>query len=200
MAKEKVLFITMRNASRSQMVEGFFRNFYGDDFDVYSAGGNPQEINPIAVQVMAEVGIDISQQTSNSLKDYNDLEFDYVVTICGNEYNACPFFLGGKKYFRESLRDIYPFTGTEAEEVTLLREMRDEIGDWVQDFFNYQIEMGLESQPEEEYSDLEEANSSDPVDANCCDPKDTNCCDSEEISDDCCRPTVPAENKQSNTK
>ena len=86
---------------------------------------------------MAEVGIDISKQTSNSLTDFKDLEFDYVVMICGNEYNACPIFFGGKKLFQESLTDIYPFKGTETEKIELLREIRDEIGDWVQDFHYY---------------------------------------------------------------
>jgi arsenate reductase (thioredoxin) len=139
MVKERVLFMCARNASRSQMVEGFFRNFYGNEFDVYSAGSDPQEIDPIAVQVMAEVGIDISKQTSNSLNDYKGQEFDYVIIICGNEYNACPFFFGGKKLFLECIRDIYPFNGPGIEEIELLREIRDEIGDWVQDFFNYKI-------------------------------------------------------------
>ncbi|MBI5680941.1 MAG: arsenate reductase ArsC [Methanobacterium sp.] len=139
MVKERILFMCVRNASRSQMVEGFFRDFYGDKFDVFSAGSDPQEIDPIAVQVMDEIGIDISKQASNSLKDYEGQEFDYVVIICGNEYNSCPFFFGGKKLFLECLKDIYPFKGTEKEEIRLQREIRDEIGDWIQDFYNYKI-------------------------------------------------------------
>ena len=139
MAKEKILFMCVRNASRSQMVEGFFRNFYGDNFHVFSAGSEPQEIDPATVQVMAEVGIDISKQTSNSLNEYKDQKFDYVVIICGNEYNACPFFFGGKKLFMECLTDIYPFKGPITEKIELLRGIRDEIGDWVQDFYNYKI-------------------------------------------------------------
>jgi arsenate reductase (thioredoxin) len=139
MSKEKILFMCARNASRSQMVEGFFRNFYGDNFQVFSAGSDPQEIDPTTVKVMDEVGIDISKQTSNSLNEYKDQEFDYVVIICGNEYNACPFFFGGKKLFLECLTDIYPFEGSLTEKTELLREIRDEIGDWVQDFYNYKI-------------------------------------------------------------
>ena len=178
MAKERILFMCARNASRSQMVEGFFRDFYGDEFDAYSAGSDPQKIDPIAVQVMAEVGIDISKQTSNSLNDYKGQEFDYVIIICGNEYGACPFFFGGKKVFLECLKDIYPFNGPETEEIELLREIRDEIGDWVQDFFNKQIKTGLETRPKE------------------------GCCDPEESTDDCecCGPTDSKQNKQSTTK
>jgi arsenate reductase len=161
------------------MVEGFFRNFYGDDFDVYSAGSDPLEIDQIAVQVMAEIGIDISRQTSNSLKDYEGQEFDYVITICGNQYNACPIFIGGKKYFIKSLKDIYPFKGTETEKIELLKEIRDEIGDWVQDLLNYQIcKTNTETGAEQGCGDLKE------------------------ITDDCecCGPTDSAKNKESSIK
>jgi arsenate reductase len=158
------------------MVEGFFRNFYGDNFDVYSAGSDPQEIDPIAVKVMDEIGIDISKQASNSLKDYEGQEFDYVIIICGNEYNACPFFFGGKNVFLECIRDIYPFKGTGTEEIDLLREMRDEIGDWVQDFFNYKI-----CSPDQKTGAEQE------------------CCE-EEITDNCCCPTDSTQNKDSSFK
>jgi arsenate reductase len=168
MTKEKILFICARNASRSQMVEGFFRNFYGDEFDVSSAGSDPQEIDPTTVQVMAEVGIDISKQTSTSLNEYKDQEFDYVVIICGNEYNACPFFFGGKKLFMECLTDIYPFKGTKTEEIELLREIRDEIGNWVQDFYNYKIYSSTDPKKLEELECCEETD-----DCECCSPTDS---------------------------
>jgi arsenate reductase len=174
MTKEKILFMCARNASRSQMVEGFFRNFYGDEFHVFSAGSNPQEIDPKTVQVMADVGIDISKQTSNSLNEYSGEEFDYVVIICGNEYNACPFFFGGKKLFLECLTDIYPFNGSETEEIELLREIRDEIGDWVQDFYNYKI-------CSTDTKILEE----------------NKCCETTDNSE-CCPPTDSSKNKKSN--
>lgn len=168
MAKEKVLFMCARNASRSQMVEGFFRNFYGDEFEVYSAGSDPQEIDPIAVQVMEEIGIDISNQTSNRLNEYQGQEFDYVVIICGNEYNACPFFFGGKNLFLECIRDIYPFQGSKAEEIELLRDIRDEIGDWVQDFYNDQI-CSTSPKTNREEECCEDIN----ADCGCCGPNDS---------------------------
>jgi arsenate reductase len=175
MTKEKILFMCARNASRSQMVEGFFRNFYGDDFHVFSAGSDPQEIDPIAVQVMAEVGIDISKQKSNSLKEYKDQEFDYVIIICGNEYNACPFFFGGKKLFMECLTDIYPFKGPTNEKIEILREIRDEIGDWVQDFYNYKI-----CTKDTKISEEQE----------CCEETDDGC--------ECCAPIDSAKDRKSN--
>ena len=129
----------IHNAARSQIAEAFFREFYGDDHDVYSAGSDPQDIDHHALQVMDEIDIDISHQTSNSLKDYEGLEFDYVITVCGNSYNACPFFVGGKKYFKQPFEDPSSFTGPEEERLVIFRQLRDELGDWVQDLYNYQI-------------------------------------------------------------
>ncbi|HMK54039.1 MAG TPA: arsenate reductase ArsC [Methanobacteriaceae archaeon] len=136
--KQKVLLVCIHNAARSQMAEAFFREFYGDNYDVRSAGSEPQEVDPQAIQVMAEIDIDISHQTSNSLNDYTGQEFDYVITICGN-YSACPFFLGGKNYFIHPFEDPSSFTGPDEERLEILRRLRDEIGDWVQDMNNYQI-------------------------------------------------------------
>lgn len=133
--KQRVLFVCMHNAARSQMAEAFFREFYGDKYDVHSAGSDPQDISPHAVQVMAEIEIDISHQTSNALNDYADQEFDFVITLCG-DYNACPFFLGGKEYFIQPFEDPSSFTGSEKEKLEIFRQLRNELGDWVQDFYN----------------------------------------------------------------
>jgi arsenate reductase len=185
MEKAKVLFVSVRNASRTQMAEGFCRAFYGDEIDVYSAGSNPQEIDPTTIHVMDEVGIDISKQTSNTLLDLRDLDIDYVIMICGNEYNVCPIFVGGKKYFKKPLKDIYPFKGTETEKIELLREIRDEIGDWVQDFHYY---MNGESNV--------------LTVSDCCEllgADNDSCCDSEEANGDCCSfvPSDSTPNKDS---
>lgn len=182
MEKEKILFVSLRNASRTQMAEGFCRAFYEDEVDVYSAGSDPQEIDPTTIHVMDEVGIDISGQTSNTLLDFNGIEIDYVIMICGN-FNACPIFLGGKKYFRKPLKDIYPFKGTETEKIELLREIRDEIGDWVQDFHYFMSG---------EADILTITDCCDVIGAEedgCCDSIDeSSCCDIGETNDDCCSP------------
>jgi len=190
MVKDKILFVSMRNASRTQMAEGFCRAFYGDEVDVYSAGSDPQEIDPTTIQVMDEVGIDISKQTSNTLLDLKDLEIDYVIMICGN-FNACPIFIGGKKYFRKPLMDIYPFKGTETEKIELLREIRDEIGDWVQDFnFLMNGEANILT-----LTDCCELIGAD--DDGCCDLEgvgDVSCCDLGENNDECCSPDDSTQN------
>jgi arsenate reductase len=137
--KERILFMCIHNSARSQMAEGFFKEFYGENYDVYSAGSDPMDIESMAIVAMAEIGIDISEQNPNSLKDYEGQEFDYIVTICGNPYNACPFFVGGKKYFKQPFEDISSFKGSKEEKLELFRNIRDELGDWVQELFNYQI-------------------------------------------------------------
>jgi arsenate reductase (thioredoxin) len=193
MVKAKILFVSVRNDSRTQMAEGFCRAFYGDEIDVYSAGSDPQEIDPTTIQVMDEVGIDISKQTSNTLLDLKDLEIDYVIMICGN-FNACPIFIGGKKYFRKPLMDIYPFKGTETEKIGLLREIRDEIGDWVQEF-NYYMNSEANTLTITDCCELIGAD-----DDGCCDLEgvaDGSCCDSGETNDDCCSPPNSAQNKES---
>lgn len=172
MEKTKILFVSIRNASRTQMAEGFCRAFYGDEIDVYSAGNDPQEIDLTTIQIMDEVGIDISKQTSNTFLDLKDIEMDYVIRICGN-FNVCPIFIGGQKYFKKPLQDTYSFKGTETEKIELLREIRDDIGDWIQDFHYY-----INGE-----SDI-------LTFSDCCEllgpEEDDRCCDSEETDGDCC--------------
>ncbi len=183
MAKIKILFVSMNNCSRTQMAEGFCRAFYGDEIDVYSAGSDPKEIDSTTIDVMDEIGIDISKQTSNTLMDFLGLEIDYVIMICGN-FNACPIFIGGKSYFKKPLTDIYPFEGADEEKIELLRDIRDEIGDWVQDFH---------------YFMNGEANTLTITD--CCESigdEEEGCCDSDEIDGECCFPTNSISDKKSN--
>ncbi len=130
----------IHNAARSQMAEGLFRHLYGDEFDVYSGGSDPQTVNPLSIKCMEEIGIDISNHRSKSLKEFEGHEFDYVVTVCGNPYNACPFFAGGKKYFKRPFEDPSAFDGEEEEKLELFRKIRDEIKDWLEDlYYSYMI-------------------------------------------------------------
>ena len=150
MAKERVLFMCIHNAARSQMAEGLFRQLYGDDFDVYSAGSDPQKVDPLAIKCMGEIEIDISGHRSKSLKEFEGQEFDYVITVCGNPYNACPFFAGGKKYFKQPFEDPSAFDGTEKEKLELFKKIRDELKDWLEDlYYSYMI-------PEDGCCDLSE--------------------------------------------
>ncbi len=98
-SKEKVLIICNHNSARSQIAEGLLKSLYGDYYDVYSAGSDPTTVNPYAIKVMAEIGVDISGNRSKSLKEFDGLEFDYVVTVCGGDGQACPIFLWRKNLF-----------------------------------------------------------------------------------------------------
>lgn len=140
MAKKTVLFICVHNSARSQMAEGLFRHCYGEKCNVYSAGSDPQEVHPISVQVMAEIGIDISKHKSKSLKEFKGQEMDYVVTVCGDSRSACPFFAGGKKYIHQSFDDPSAFEGTEEEKMQRFKTVRDELKEWLEQFYRDNFE------------------------------------------------------------
>jgi arsenate reductase len=130
--KENVLIICYHNSARSQMAEGLLKTLYGEYYDVYSAGSDPTIVNPFAIKVLAELDIDISNNRSKSLKEFEDLEFDYVVTVCGGvEAAACPYFPGGKKYLHESFEDPAAVDGTDQDKTEAFRKSRDEIKEWL---------------------------------------------------------------------
>ena len=88
--KKKVLFICTHNSARSQMAEGFLRALYGDRYEAYSGGTEPSGLNPYAIKVMAEAGVDISGQRSKGLEEFKGMRFDYVVTVCDRAREAAP--------------------------------------------------------------------------------------------------------------
>ncbi len=134
--KEKVLIICYHNSSRSQMAEGLLKTLYSEYYDVYSAGSNPSIVNHYAIKVLAELDVDISNNRSKSLKEFNGLEFDYVVTVCGGvEATTCPFFPGGKKYLHESFEDPAAVEGTDQDKTEAFRKSRDEIKEWIKETF-----------------------------------------------------------------
>ena len=133
--REKVLFICNHNSARSQMAEGLLKSLYGEYYDVYSAGSNPSILNPYAIKVMAEVGIDISEYRSKILKELQGVEFDYVITLCGGEGETCPFFPGGKTYLHRSFEDPTAVDGTDNDKTDAFRRIKDEIRDWIKETF-----------------------------------------------------------------
>jgi len=133
--KKRVLFVCTHNSARSQMAEGLLRNFYGDYFEVLSAGTNPSEVHQYAIKVMMEIGIDISNQRSKSVEDFIDRDIDYVITVCDNAREACPFFPGGKKSMHKSFEDPASASGTEDQVINVFRNVRDEIKDWIKETF-----------------------------------------------------------------
>jgi arsenate reductase len=131
-SKEKVLFICTHNSARSQMAEGLLRTLYGDRYEAYSAGTQPSKVNPYAVKVMAEIGIDISKHRSKGVEEFLGMEFDYVFTVCDRAKNTCPFFPGAKRYVHQSFDDPAEFRGDKEESLTVFRRVRDEIKSWIE--------------------------------------------------------------------
>jgi arsenate reductase len=116
------------------MAEGFLSALYGDRYESYSAGLEATEVNPYAIEVMAELGIDISKNRSKSIEEFRGRNFDYVVTVCDHAREACPFF-PGETILHKSFEDPSRFKGTEEEILWKVRGVRDEIKDWVEKTF-----------------------------------------------------------------
>jgi arsenate reductase (thioredoxin) len=128
--KPKVLFICVHNSARSQMAEAWLRNICGDFFEAHSAGLEPGVLNPLAVEVMREVGIDILQKETKAVFDVfkSGQLFTYVITVC-DESNAerCPIFPGPAKRLHWSFADPAELTGPDEEKLAGVREIRDQI-------------------------------------------------------------------------
>ena len=126
----KVLFLCTGNSCRSQMAEGWARALRGEEFQVWSAGVETHGLNPRAVQVMAEAGVDISGHRSRHVDELGDIEFDLVVTVCDNARESCPVFPGNGRVIHQSFDDP-PALAREAnspeEELDHYRRVRDEI-------------------------------------------------------------------------
>ncbi len=112
------------------MAEGFLKNLYGDRYEAYSAGTFPTAVNEHAIRVMAEVGIDISKNRSKSIDEFKWMEFDYIVTVCDDARESCPFF-PGKQQIHKSFYDPALAKGDEEEVLNTFRRVRDEIKNWI---------------------------------------------------------------------
>src|SRR5438067_4649937 len=115
--KQRVLILCTGNCARSQMAEGLLCHLAGDRFDVYSAGTKPSAVNPLAISVMAERGIDISSHRSKHLDEFRSQSFDYVITVCDDAAEACPIFLGRAHRIHWDFPDPAAVTGTEEEKL-----------------------------------------------------------------------------------
>ena len=131
--KKKILFLCTGNSCRSQMAEGFARARHGGVLKAYSAGVETHGLNPRAVAVMAEAGVDISGQRSQHVDEHAGLEPDLVVTVCDHAAEVCPVFPGAKRTIHHSFDDPAKADGTEEEILAEFRRVRDEIDAWVRD-------------------------------------------------------------------
>ena len=128
MLRPKVLFLCTGNSARSQMAEGLLRHYASQKFDVYSAGLEPKEVNPYTIQVMEEVGIDMSEHTSKSLMEFvGRVHFDYLITVCGDAEKNCPIFPGAGKRLHWGFEDPAAFNGSHEEKLAKFRQVRDQI-------------------------------------------------------------------------
>ncbi len=150
--RARVLFLCTHNSARSQMAEGLLRHFYGEKYEVFSAGSNPTQINPFAIKVMAEIGIDISKQVSKSIEEFRNKEIDLVVSVCLSSAKltcslcSSPIVMGrpeiintsipgAKHYLHHGFNDPSEVDGSDDEKIAAFRRTRDNIKKWIFDSF-----------------------------------------------------------------
>ena len=139
MTNKKILVICTVNSCRSQIAEGYLRHFADNKADVYSAGVETHGVNPKAITTMQEDGIDISNHTSNNIDEYYDIDFDFVITVCDNAKERCPFFPTKAKKFHQNFPDPAKATGTENEINEQFRQVRQPVSYTHLDVYKRQI-------------------------------------------------------------
>lgn len=136
---KKILVLCTGNSCRSQMAEGYLRHFAGDRVEVYSAGVETHGVNPRAVQIMQEDGIDISHHTSNNIDEYRNINFDYIITVCDNARERCPYFPANAQRFHHNFPDPAKATGPEEAVMAQFRYTRDLIKEYCRLFVEEHI-------------------------------------------------------------
>ncbi|MBF01516.1 MULTISPECIES: arsenate reductase ArsC [Flavobacterium] len=131
---KKILVLCTGNSCRSQIAEGYLRHFAGNRAQVYSAGVETHGVNPKAIATMQEDGIDISGHTSNHVDEYRDIEFDYVITVCDNAKENCPYFPSKAERFHYNFPDPAKAQGTPEEITEEFRRVRQMIKDYSENF------------------------------------------------------------------
>lgn len=134
MVKKKILFICTGNSARSQIAEGLVNSLFFKNYKAYSGGTNPSKVKPLAIQVMKEIGIDISHHRSKNIREFYGEDFDLVVTVCDNAKKVCPVFPGAKNTIHKSFKDPAEATGTKEQILTVFNKIRDEIKEWLIDY------------------------------------------------------------------
>lgn len=125
--KKRVLFLCTHNSTRSQMAEGLLRALAGDDFEVFSAGTEQTKVQPLAIDAMREIGIDISSHSSKTLDAFKGQTFDYVITVCDRANESCPIFPGDTQRIHWSFDDPTAETGSDEHRLRTFRRVRNEI-------------------------------------------------------------------------
>lgn len=133
---KNVLVLCTGNSCRSQMMQGYLNHFSNEKIKAYSAGIETHGVNPRAIKVLAEDGIDISHHTSNHVDEYRDVNFDYLITVCDHAKENCPWFPTDAEKLHHSFNDPAKATGTEDEILAEFRKVRDEVKEYTKQFAN----------------------------------------------------------------
>jgi arsenate reductase len=131
---KNILVLCTGNSCRSQIAEGYLRHFAGEKATIYSAGVETHGVNPRAIAIMNEDGIDISRHTSNNIDEYRDINFDYVITVCDHAKERCPFFPSNAEKFHYNFPDPAKALGTEEEIREQFRLVRELIKSYSEQF------------------------------------------------------------------
>jgi arsenate reductase (thioredoxin) len=137
---KKVLVLCTGNSCRSQIADGYLKHFAGNKAAIYSAGVETHGVNPKAIATMAEDGIDISGNTSNNVLEYEGVDFDFVITVCDNARERCPYFPTKAQKFHYNFPDPAKFVGTEEETKAEFARVRDMIKKYCQKFVTNHVE------------------------------------------------------------
>ena len=152
MNKIRVLFLCTHNSARSQIAEGLLRHLYGENYEVFSAGSDPTQVHPLAIKVMAEIGIDISRQVSKNIEEFRNKNIDLVVSVCRSSAKvicslcSSPVLMGkpeiinttlpkAKHYLHHGFSDPSEVNGTDEEKIAAFRRTRDDIKKWISERF-----------------------------------------------------------------
>jgi arsenate reductase (thioredoxin) len=133
--KKSVLILCTGNSARSQMAEGLLKHICGDRFEIQSAGTRPIRVSPEAVEVLAEKGIDISGNESKSVDSFGGREFDYVLTVCDNARENCPYFPARTRLVHRGFEDPWLAPGGHEARVAVFRRVRDQIDTYLREDF-----------------------------------------------------------------
>ena len=131
---KKILVLCTGNSCRSQIAEGYLRHFAGNDAEIYSAGVEVHGVNPRAVETMREDCIDISGQTSNNVSEFEHIDFDFVITVCDNAKERCPYFPTRATKLHHNFPDPAKAVGTEKEIADEFKSVRDQIKNYCREF------------------------------------------------------------------
>lgn len=133
--KKKVLILCTANSARSQMAEGLLKHICNSKYEINSAGTKVSFIRPEAIKVLQEIGIDISNNRSKSVEEFASEEINFVLTVCDNAKENCPYFPAKTKLVHQSFEDPAAIEGDEEERLKAFRAVRDEIKDYLENYF-----------------------------------------------------------------